>query len=101
MDNTFDIEGLRSRLRSALEERGISMRQASLNGNCGAGWVHSILEDGKEPTVSKLAAVCYGSGLSLSYIMYGLEVSPETERLISLIEANPEKRDGLLALLKP
>jgi transcriptional regulator with XRE-family HTH domain len=101
MDTDFDIEALRSRLRKTLATKGLSKREVSLSAGFGAGYVHSILNEGKEPTVSKLASVCAAANISLGYIIYGVELSPETERLISLIETNPEKRDMILALLRP
>lgn len=100
MDTSFDIDAMRDRLRDTLEEKGLSKREVSLKANLGAGFVHSILAEGKEPTVSKLASVCEAAGISLSFIIYGVKQSPETEKLISLIETNPEKRDGILALLR-
>jgi transcriptional regulator with XRE-family HTH domain len=101
MKETFDIAAMRARLRSALEEKGLSMRQVSIKAECGPGYVHSVLEEGKEPTVTKLAQICNAADLSMSFILYGVKLSPETERLISLFEENPEKRDGILALLQP
>lgn len=100
MKDTFDIEAMRARLRTSLKEKGLSKRQVSIKAECGPGYLHSILEDGKEPTVTKLAQICNAAGLSMSYILYGMQLSPETERLISLFEEHPEKRDGILALLQ-
>lgn len=101
MSSDFDIDAMRQRLDEALEKKGLSMRAASLKADLGPGFAHSIIKDGKEPTVTKLAALCEAAEISLSYILYGVKLSPETEKLIALIEANPEKRDGILALLHP
>lgn len=100
MIDAFDIEAMRARLRAALKEKGLSMRQISIQAKCGPGYVYSVLEEGKEPTVTKLAQICNAADLSMSYILYGMKLSPETERLISLFEEHPEKRDGILALLR-
>lgn len=99
MNDRFDIEAMRARLASAIEATGKSKRRVSLDSGNGAGYVHSILGEGKIPTVEKLAEVCAAVPVSLSWVMYGVSMSPETERLIRLLEENPEKRDSVLALL--
>ncbi|MEX5600728.1 helix-turn-helix domain-containing protein [Pseudophaeobacter sp. C1-32P7] len=100
MTGNFDIDAMRTRLGSALKEKGLSRRSVSLQAGLNPGFVHSILKEGKEPTVTSLAKVCDAAGLSLGYVLYGIELSQETEALVSLIEMNPEKRDSILALLR-
>lgn len=99
MNYVFDIDQMRTRLAQALKDRGLSKRSVSLKTELGPGYLHSILEENKQPSVGNLAKICSSVGVSLSYILYGIELSEETERLIALIEANPAKRDGILALL--
>lgn len=98
-DTSVDMVQLRRRLEAGLAARGLSRRQASLAAGLGPGYVHSILREGKEPTVTSLARVCAAAGLSLSYVLLGLEISPQTERLMQRLEAQPDKRDSLLNLL--
>lgn len=100
MTVAFQIDAMRSRISTALAEKNISKRQASLDAGLGPGYLHSILDEGKEPTVTKLAQVCNSIGVSLAYVLYGAEISPEVEQLISLIDENPQKRDAILALLQ-
>jgi transcriptional regulator with XRE-family HTH domain len=100
MEKTFDIEAMRQRISAVLTEKNISKRQASLAAGLGPGYVHSIIAEGKEPTVTNLAQVCNAIGVSLAYVMYGAEISPQVEKLISLIDQNPQKRDAILALLE-
>lgn len=101
MKPDFDIDAMRDRLRRTLEEKGLSKRAVSKKADLGPGFLHSILNEGKEPSISNLARICNAADVSLSYIIYGFELSRDTERLIALIEAHPEKRDGILALLAP
>lgn len=101
MTREFDIDAMRMRLEAALKAKGLSKRAVSLSSGHAAGYVHSILSEGKEPTVGSLAAVCDAAGLSLSFVMYGIDVTPETEALLLRIQANPEKRDSILDLLGP
>lgn len=95
----LDLDLVRQRLSDAITQKGISKRSVSLASGNGPGYVHSILSEGKEPTVTNLAAVCDVVGVSLYYILYGVEVSPETEAIIKKLEENPNARDGILALL--
>ncbi|MEO1421326.1 MAG: XRE family transcriptional regulator [Pseudomonadota bacterium] len=95
----FDIAAMRARLAEALKDSGISMRKASLNAGLGHGYVHSILNEGKEPTVQQLAKICSENDISLVHVLFGFEISPETEELMKLISSDPAKRDAILALL--
>lgn len=96
----IDMEAIRTRLLEAQERSGLSFRQVSLQSGNGHGYFHSIVKDGKEPSVGNLAEICKVLNVSMSYILYGFDISPETEKIIQALEANPSKRDGILALLK-
>lgn len=95
----FDLDALRERLELAVKASGRSMRDVSLDSGSGPGYLHSILKAGKVPKTTNLAAVCDTLGVSLLYIIYGIEASPETEQIIRRLEANKSRRDGILALL--
>jgi transcriptional regulator with XRE-family HTH domain len=91
----------RDRLAAAIEASGKSMREISLGAGRGAGYVHSILKDGKDPTVDHLILVCEQANVSLSYIMYGIDISKEAEEILhELAAANPDQRRAMLVLLK-
>lgn len=96
----MDTTGWRQRLALALERSGKSKRGVSLAAKLGAGYVHSILNEGKDPTIDNLVAVCREIGVSLSYVLYGVEMSPETESILQEIESlSPARRAALLQLL--
>lgn len=99
MDTLSEISGLRARLVEQLDHKGITMRAASVNANLGPGYVHSVVKDGQEPTVAKLAAICAANDISFSYVVLGVEVSPQTKRLLEMIGRDEKARDGILALL--
>lgn len=90
----------RARLAAALEASGKSKRSVSLAAGLGPGYVHSILKEGKDPTVDNLISVCREIGVSLSSVLYGVEMAPETEEILQLLEKSPDSRDGLLKLLR-
>jgi len=99
MSDTVDIAAIKGRLAEKLDEAGISMRAASINSGFGQGYVQNLLSSDTEPVITKLAVVCEKNGISFSYVLLGLEVSPQTRRLLDLIQKNPEKLNSLLILL--
>lgn len=90
----------RKRLADAIAAKKMSKRSVSLDAGLGPGYVHSILSEGKDPSVANLEAVCKIVGVSLQYVLYGYDISPETERLLRLMEENPDSRDGILRILE-
>lgn len=93
----------RNRLNDAVQAakaRGKSARAISLAAGRGPGYVHSLLKEGKDPTINNLADVCQQLSVSLSYILYGVELDAETEAIIRLLEENPRRRAAILQLLE-
>lgn len=89
----------KARLERAIKENGASKRKVSLDAGRGPGYVHSILSEGKDPSVQHLMEVCKVLGISLQYVLFGYQITPETERLLGIFENRPETRDGILKLL--
>ena len=96
----YDYPAMRKRLVECLEQSGISMRAASIKGDAGKGYLQSVIKDGVDPTIGKMASICAANNFSLSYVLFGLDVSPETERLMALMEASEDRRKHILALLE-
>ncbi|MET3589885.1 transcriptional regulator with XRE-family HTH domain [Bartonella silvatica] len=97
----MDIDGWRQRLKTALEKSGRSKRSVSLAAGKGAGYLHSILSEGKEPTIESLARICHEIDISMNYILYGQGASPEDKEFIDLIsKLSPEERQAILTLLR-
>lgn len=91
----------RERLKIALEASGRSMRDVSIKAGKGKGYLHSILGEMKDPTIDYLIAVCNELGVSVSYILYGLDVTGEQEEILRLLrEASPAAREGILQILR-
>ena len=90
----------RTRLDEAIRKSGKSRRAVSLEAGRGAGYVHSLLAEGKDPTVDNLMQVCEAVGASAAFILYGVDISPETEEVIRLLERNPAAREGILTILR-
>lgn len=77
----------------------MSKRAISLAANHGPGYVHSILDEGKEPKISSLIAVCEVLNVSVMYILHGLDVDPQDQQIIKAMRENPGARSAILALL--
>lgn len=100
-DNQAMTEGTwRTRLATAIKEKNLSMRAVSLAAGKGPGYIHSILVEGKDPSVDNLAEVCRIVGLTLPFALYGYSLTPETERFLRLLEQKPQMREGMLKLLE-
>lgn len=87
------------RLSAAIDAAGLSHRAASLKAGLGAGYVHSILVEGKDPTVGKLMALCDVISASLPLVLYGVDVTPEDAAILRLMKESPRKREAVLELL--
>lgn len=93
-------ESWRTRLEDAVKDSERSMRDISLAAGKGPGYIFSILREGKDPTVDNLIAICKALDVSLTKVLFGVAMSPETEEILSLIEENPNARDGILQILR-
>lgn len=94
-------EAWRKRLADALEVSGKSKRGVSLAAGMGPGYLHSLLAEKKDPTVQNLMSICKELGVSLSFILYGYEISAENEEILRLLEVSaPGEKEGLLKMLR-
>ena len=91
----------RVRLAQKIEESGKSMRAISIAIGRTPGYVFTIMKDRKNPTAETLAEICTEVGTTLSFILYGFDISAEDEEFIKLFsQASPAERDVILALLR-
>lgn len=81
----------RDRLKAALKDRNISKRAASLAAEMGPGYVHSILSEGKEPTIDNLVRLCEANSISPTFVIFGYSVTPEIEELTRLYQSAPDQ----------
>lgn len=95
----MENETWKSRLADAVNASDKSKRQISLDSGNGPGYVHSILSEGKDPTITKLIGVCRAVPASPLYIIHGLNVSPLHEQIITALEGNPDMAANVLAIL--
>jgi transcriptional regulator with XRE-family HTH domain len=76
------------------------MRSISLKSGLSESYLFSVLESGKEPSFANLLSLAQELSVSLSWLVYGYEISPESERLLEAWAALPKaQREAFLALL--
>lgn len=86
---------------AAIEGSGRSMRSISLEAGLSPGYLHTMMTEEKDPTVSSLQAIGQVLGVSVSELLDGHPVAPETEELLVIWSALPaERRRALLDLLR-
>jgi len=97
----MSINKWRQRLANSLEKNGKSKRSVSLAAGMGAGYLHSILVEEKDPTIESLVKICKEIQVSIAYIIYGYNVTPIQEEFLRLFElASPADRQAILTLLR-
>ena len=93
------VRGWRERLAKAAEASGRSLRDISLKAGMGAGYLHGILVEGKDPTVGNMMKIADQIGVSLSQIIYGIELGVDEERLLRLYaRMSPRQRNAFLEM---
>lgn len=100
MTATYIPDEMRNRLQEALDNKRMSMRAASLEAGLSETALHGIVKLGRDPGVSNLVKVCDVLDVTLGWIMYGQDLTPENAEVLQLLQDNPSKRDAILALLR-
>ena len=89
----------RQRLEQAVKDSGRSMKEISEAAGLSHGYLYTILNKGQDMSVSRLFLVCEQLGVSVSYIISGIELSESDEKLLQEMNANPETMSAVQAVL--
>lgn len=100
MSKHTDMDAVRQRLNDAIAKSNKSQRQILLDAGLGTSFLHGMLIEGKDPKITSLMKLCDSIGVSLMWVLYGLDASPEVEQILGALSQNPEKLPHLLALLE-
>lgn len=95
----FDIEAMRLRLESAIKEQGRSMNDVSLSAGFSKGYLHNIIKRDQVPTVDKLEAICNELGISMLWVMYGLDVPSGAEEVFEVMRNDPDRFWAMMKLV--
>lgn len=91
----------RLRLAAKIKQSDKSLRAISLAIGKSEGYVHSVLKGHRSPRAEVLAQICAAVGTSVSYVLYGFDISAEEEEFLSLFSAaSKPERDAVLTLLR-
>jgi transcriptional regulator with XRE-family HTH domain len=97
----MDTSGWRDRLRREIEAQKRTLRSVSMKAGLGESYVSGILNEMKDPSVERLAAVCNELHVSLSAILFGTTDTPEQEEFLNLLQRAPDPvRESVLHLLR-
>jgi len=91
--------GWRPRLRAAVEAGGKSWNAISRDAGLAPNYLYGVLEQDKEPTITRLIRVCDAIPVSVILVLHGHDVRPEDEAILKLLRDNPRARQGILAIL--
>lgn len=84
-----DPENWLDRLINVVEASGRSMRDISLSAGFGHAYLREVIELGKEPRLGSLMAICAELEVHPSYILTGIDLSPEAEEVARLMARLP------------
>ncbi len=91
---------MRRRLKESLQDKGETMRSASLGAELGESYLAGIITNKRDPQLSKLIAVCDYLDVSLSWVLYGIDLPSVSEEIIQLLAENPDGAENVVALLR-
>jgi DNA-binding phage protein len=95
----FDPEAMRQRILDELKRQRRSQSDVAEKAGLGHGYLTNILKRGQMPSVDKLHALANELGVSVAWIMYGVDVPPDFDRVLDLMNREPKKFHALMALL--
>lgn len=92
MDNT----SWRERLLAAIEDKGLTLRTASLRAGKNASYLHSMMTRNQKPSVESLIEVAEGLDISPLWLIFNMDIDKETERLILKYQSlDPKRREAV------
>jgi transcriptional regulator with XRE-family HTH domain len=95
------LDGWKQRLRAAIEASGKSGRAISIAAGVNERFLAQLFTEGKEPRIGKFMQICEALNVSPGYILTGVDIDPDGERLLRLwSQASPEQREAFLVLLR-
>lgn len=88
------------RLEAAIAASGKTLRQISLEAGLSHGYLHSLISGRRVPSVPHLIKLCTALGISVSEIVDGHPLAPETAELLEIWGSmSAERRKVWLAAL--
>lgn len=99
-DSAFMLDDAwRDRLKAAIKKADKSLREVSLAAGAAPGYLSGVFNEGKEPTLPMLFAVCDAVPVSPIHVLLGVDAAPEDVAILRALHTNPNARDAILALI--
>lgn len=98
--NKFNLEEMRERLDAEIKRQRRSRTEVSLSSGNSKGYLTGILTRGQAPSVDRLDAICRELNVPMSWVLYGVNLPPNSEAVFDLLADNPRKFYALLDLAK-
>lgn len=92
--------GWRDRLSAAIEESDMSKAQITERAGLGRAFFHGIYKEGKEPSLANLLRVCNAMSADPAWVIFGYEITPQTQELLKLLSEKPDQLDAVLTILR-
>lgn len=97
---TFNPDAMRQRIKDELTRQRRSQADVAERAGLGHGYLTNVLTRGQMPSVDKLHALCNELDVSVAWVMYGVEMPADFDRVFGLMQRDPKKFYALLALLE-
>ena len=97
----FDPEAMRERILDEIKRQRRTQADVVRNADgLGHGFLTNVLQRGQMPSVDKLDALARELGVTVAWLMYGVDLPPDADKVFDLMNRNPKKLYALLALLE-
>ena len=82
---TFNVDDMRKRLDETIQSQRRNMAEVSIAAGLSKSYLHSIIQREQVPSVEKLERICKELGVSMLWVMYGLEVPDGAEEVFESV----------------
>ncbi len=96
----FDPEAMRVRLLQVVADKGLSLREVSLHSGNSESYLSGVLKRGRDPQLANFINVCEYLQVSVSWALYGYEITADDEALLQLLRAYPSLSERLMGLVE-
>lgn len=84
----------RQRLQELMAKRGLTMRSASILAGKNHAYIYSLLQKKQEPSIDSLVELATAFKVSPLWLVFGLELDEETEKLVLKYQSlDPKRRE--------
>ncbi|MCL8000004.1 helix-turn-helix domain-containing protein [Brucella sp. 21LCYQ03] len=84
----------RERLQDLMAKRGLTMRSASIMAGKNHSYIYALLQRKQEPNVDSLVELANAFNVSPIWLIFGMELDEDTERLMLKYQSlDPKRRE--------